>query len=343
MKSRPEGGPVLPASAASAASAVAAVDAAGAGAASSPSVADAPSPSRGGGSRTAVVAVVGSANLDVVVSTDRAPVPGETVMGRGIAEFAGGKGLNQALAAAQLAPTAFVGAVGDDNAGRLLGTALQRGGVDVGHLAERSGSSGTAFITVSADGENSIVVIAGANGTVGGPEVAAALDAIRPVVVVTQLETPVDSVLAAVEWAASAGARWVFNPSPLDEWVRLPLLHPLRDALSGADPLIVNAGEARGFLDESDDRTIEQLATSLAKIAASVVVTDGSRGAHVAAGDAYDFVAAMPVAPIDTTGAGDSFAGTVAAALALGESLVDAARAASAAAAEVVATPRAER
>lgn len=298
---------------------------------------------RGIADTSIAVAVVGSANLDIVVATEHIPLAGETVLGSNVSEFPGGKGVNQAIAAARGVPTAFIGAVGSDNSAAVLKAALVGAGVNIAHLKELGGASGTAFISVSADGENSIVVVPGSNWEIEPDDVTHALEQLAPEVVVTQLETSVDTVLAAVEWARAAGKRWVFNPSPLDQWLRLAEGHPLRAALSAADPLIVNSGEARGLLHESGTGPAELLARRLGRIARSVIVTDGSKGAHVVSADGYDFVDARRVAAVDTTGAGDCFAGTVASGLSAGRGLVQAAQTATVAAADTVRTRREDR
>jgi ribokinase len=295
-----------------------------------------------GNSRTAV-AVVGSANLDIVVSTERLPQPGETVLGRSVTEFPGGKGLNQAVASARLAPTAFIGAVGSDRAGDALVGALRAAGVNAEYLKRTNGDSGAAYIAVAADGENSIVVITGANASVTPADVTAALLELDPDVVVTQLETPVETVLSAAEWARIAGKRWVFNPSPLDQWAGLADDRLLRRAIASADPLIVNAGEARELLGELADVSVEQLARQLSAIARSAIVTDGASGAHVALDGQHALAPGRRVTAVDTTGAGDWFTGTVAAAIADGYELLDAARMAADAAATLVSIPRRDR
>jgi len=159
------------------------------------------------------VAVVGSANLDLVVYAARSPEPGETVMGDDLEEHPGGKGLNQALAAALHAPTAFVGAVGSDHAADVLLAALTGAGVETSFVRRTAGKSGVAVVNLAADGENSITVIAGSNGDVTADETTRALDALQPRIVVTQLETPVSAVVAAAQWAAAEGARWSSTPA----------------------------------------------------------------------------------------------------------------------------------
>lgn len=298
---------------------------------------------------TGGVAVVGSANLDIVVTVDRFPRPGETLLGEALAHVPGGKGLNQAIAAARHAPTAFVGCLGPDEAGDLLLSRLDAAGVDVAHVARVDEATGRAFIQVSADGENSIVVMALANRRLTPDAVLSALDAVEPSVVLTQLEIPLESVQAAASWADTHGARFVLNPSPMRA---LP-----DELLASCDPLMVNTGEARSLLagtrpeEATGARAAEDsiglaghLCGRLSGLPRSVAVTDGARGVTVATSpDDVTHVEGVRVRPVDTTGAGDEFAGAFAAALARGDSLVAAAEMANRAAARIVALARSER
>ena len=290
------------------------------------------------------VVVVGSANLDLVVQAQRAPEPGETVLGERLTEHPGGKGLNQAVAAARHAPTALVGVLGSDRAGEVLRSALSDATVDMTHLRTSVAESGVAIVNLAADGENSITVISGANTELTAAETTAALDALRPVVVVTQLETPLGSVVAAARWAQLHGARWVFNPSPVTRLTEADAADEIHVLLTTADPLIVNAGEGRSIMgDGVAAASPEGVAAGLARRVTSVVVTDGSRGAWVGDSTGLTLVAAPRVRAVDTTGAGDSFAGTMAALLASGASLEEAADAATTAAAAVVSSERSDR
>lgn len=296
-------------------------------------------------SHRARVAVVGSANLDVVVRAQQQPAPGETVLGETIENHPGGKGLNQAIAAARFAHTTFVGSVGTDPSAEALLDCLKEYGVDTRHVREVDGSSGTAIITVvSGSGENSIVVLDGANAFVTRIQVEDALETAQPVAVVAQLEIPTAAVVEAAEWADSNGCRFVFNPSPIERLTDAHPADPIRSILRWADPLIVNTGEGIGILGAGEvHTTAEDVAIALSGIARSVVVTDGSRGAHVVVNGIHHFIPPTAVKAVDTTGAGDSFAGTVAALIANGDPLPEAAAHAATIAAEVVATPRSRR
>jgi ribokinase len=270
------------------------------------------------GDRIGIV-VIGSANADLVVPVDRRPEPGETVVGGDLRILPGGKGANQAVAAARLGGAVrFVGAVGADSHGELLRAALTTAGVDISALRRVDRPTGTAMIVLTGDGENSIIVSPGANaeltaGTIHG--VGTVVDSAA--VVLTCMETP-RSAVAAV--AARRCARFVLNLSPvidLDD-----------DTIAAADPLIVNEHEARQLLGYGGrlvppESAARELAAGPAR---SVVVTAGAAGAVVADRSGVVPVPAPLVVPVDTTGAGDAFAGALAVRLGAGARLVDAAR-----------------
>ncbi|CAN5167635.1 ribokinase [soil metagenome] len=282
---------------------------------------------------TALVAIVGSANLDVVLSVSRRPDAGETVMGSGYVEVSGGKGANQAIASGRVARSTFIGSVGRDGAARHLEQALHSAGVELDYLVRSDLPTGRAFITLTPEGENSIVVMALANSTLTASAVIAALDSARPTLVLTQLEVPAAVTVAIVEWCSRTGTRFVLNPSPVQG---LP-----HGAIEIADPLIVNQVEARALLGvDADDA---QLASALAKRCRSVVLTAGSRGAFVGSGGVIEHITGENVSVVDTTGAGDAFAGTLAAHLALGATLVDAASVANKEAARLIQLTRTDR
>jgi ribokinase len=283
------------------------------------------------------VAVVGSANLDIVVSLDRVPDRGETVFGTAYDEHPGGKGANQAVAAARRAKTTLVASVGLDPAGQELIDYLRDRNVDTSHVIREARSTGRAFITVTPDGENSITVLSLANSTLAPDIVTGALDQIRPQVVVTQQEITEDALAAAAQWCRANQARFVLNASPTA---------PLSDAvLQLADPIIVNEMEARGILGVGQDSDTDEasLARALARRTKSAVLTAGSRGAFIARDARVTKIPAQPVTPIDTTGAGDEFAGTLAAGLAQGDDLLNAAARGNEAAARLIGIPRADR
>lgn len=282
------------------------------------------------------VAVVGAANLDLVVSLDRFAQPGETVLGRHLEQVAGGKGLNQAVAAARRSPCALIGCLGNDEAGESLVRHLEACGVDTAHLRRVDRPTGRAIIHVTSDGENSIVVVPLANGDMTAELVRTALAAQSPQVVLAQLEVPLAAVQAAARWAQDNEARFILNPSPARD-IPPSLLKP-------SDPLIVNIGEAQALLGGSSTSDPSQLATQLAEAVRSIAVTVGAHGVYVgtAARD-LSHIPGLPVSVLDTTGAGDEFAGALAAELATDPDLVRAAQAANRAAASVVALPRSQR
>lgn len=267
--------------------------------------------------------VVGGINQDVTVRVRRRPVPGETVVGDGPATSAGGKGANMAVAAARAgAEVVLCGAVGDDAAGREQFDALRAGGVDVGHVATRAdAATGTALIVVTPDGENAIVVGAGANATLTDEEVTAACAGAA--VVLAQTEVGAGPADAAARAAAASGARLVLSPAPV-----VPLA---AETLALADPLVVNEEEAAEIAGAADATSVRQRTG-----ARSVVVTLGARGAELADADGVRRIASPKVEAVDTTGAGDVLAGTLAAALTTAASLDEALAVAVGAAAESV-------
>jgi ribokinase len=266
-----------------------------------------------------VVVVVGSLNLDLVVRVPRLPGPGETVSGGDVFRNPGGKGANQAVAAARLGRgVAMVGCVGDDQAGRDLLASLEADGVDTSHLRVVDGvPSGTAFITVGGEGENQIVVSPGANARLNPEDVAAAGEALRvAAVTLLQLEVPLEAVAAA---ARTAGGRVVLNPAPV---------RPLpEELLAEVDVLVPNRVELAQLAAGPVPETFEEAAGLAERLAArAVVVTLGADGALVAEHGQASHVPAVPVRPVDTTAAGDAFCGGLADALAAGAGLEDAAR-----------------
>jgi ribokinase len=274
-----------------------------------------------------VIAVVGSINLDIVVGLERHPAPGETVLGGDRVELPGGKGANQAVAAARLgAEVAFVGRVGDDDAGRRLRDGLAAEGVDVTHVrVDPDAPTGVALIAVDGAGENTIVVSPGANARVGAADVEAACEVLAgAAVTLVQHEVPEDAVAAAI---AAAGGTVVLNPAPA------------RAVVSPVDVLVPNRGELEALAGRAGNPV--ELARSL-DVARAVVVTLGDEGAAVIEGSRVEHVPAPQVDAVDTTGAGDAFCGALAQALDAGADLVGAARWAARAAAASVTKPGAQ-
>lgn len=268
------------------------------------------------------VAVVGSANMDLVVRVQRHPNPGETLMGSDYATHPGGKGANQAVAAARLGGrVSFVGRVGNDAFGERLEAAMRQDGVDTGPLQRSGRPSGVAFIQVDEQGQNSIVVSPGANYDVTAADLAtsAAYRALEgAAVLLLQLEVPLEATLAAAAAGRRHGATVILNLAPARQL----------DAgeLQDVDLLLVNEHEAGVQLgSDADDQTPGEWAAALCRLVPAAVVTLGSDGAvwarrrdpaqpnsRVESG----YVPAFRVAPVDTTGAGDAFGGALAYSLA---------------------------
>ncbi|MEW1674944.1 ribokinase [Streptomyces noursei] len=268
------------------------------------------------------VLVVGSANADLTVRVTRRPGAGETVLGTDLVESAGGKGANQAAAAARIGGrTALLARVGGDAYGELLLAAQRAAGTDVAPvIVDADARTGTAMIIVSPDGDNSIVVSPGANAALTPQDVAAAQDVIAASAVLSlQLEIPMETVRAAAEAAEGAGTRVVLNPSPTPEDLD-------RALLSAADPLVVNEHEARQLTGRTDGTPAEWAAALRERGARSVVVTLGGDGALVLDDSGTTTVPGVRVEAVDTTGAGDAFTGALATRLAGGAALADAAR-----------------
>ena len=263
------------------------------------------------------IVVVGSVNADLVLEVARHPLPGETAIGVRSTVLPGGKGANQAVAASRLgARTALVGAVGRDPYAHVAVSGLLGSGVDLAHLGDVDGPTGLAVVTVAESGENSIVVLPGANATVSPATVDAAAGLIREArVCVLQAEIPLDAVRRAAQVAASAGTRVVLNVAPA---CTLPVA-----TLCLADPLVVNEHEARSLLGLAGSRveSAEHAAELLTSLGVrSVVITLGAAGVlGIDHGRGWS-LPARAVPARDSTGAGDAFVGALAVGLARGES-----------------------
>jgi ribokinase len=269
------------------------------------------------------VLVVGSLNRDYVVAVDRLPRPGETRLGGDLAQWCGGKGGNQAVAAARIGAgrgvrVALIGAVGADDDGKALLKGLSDAGVDIDDVAERSDlRSGVALITVDAQGENTIVVSRGANAGVTADQVTEGLRRRTPTVVVVQCELSPEVVATTARESARAKARLVLNLAPV---VSLD-----SSVLALADPLVVNESEAAELLGQPLDESAGAAALELSGHARSVVLTLGSAGVYCVEDGVCTHVPARSVTAVDTTGAGDAFTGGLGVALALGSDLLTAA------------------
>lgn len=258
------------------------------------------------------VVVVGSANLDLVARTPRLPKPGETVTGSNYFEFCGGKGANQAIAASRAgARTAFIGALGNDHAGETLLAAFKNDNVDISAVRVVSAPTGRALIGVSDDGENSIIVIPGANHaiTIDDLEMNAEIIASAKVLL-CQLEVPLEVVQRAFELAGENSLR-ILNPAPAQSLSK-DLLQ-LVDVITPNEHEMMLLGGPQGLLKHG---------------VKTIIVTQGARGALMIAKNGETQIPPFKVDPIDSTGAGDAFCGMLAARLAIGEPIQNALKAA---------------
>ena len=278
------------------------------------------------------VCVLGSFMKDLVASADRRPLPGETLHGTGFAEFLGGKGVNQAIAAARMgARTAIVGTIGDDRYGEEFLELLKADGVDTGWVVRHPElGTGVGLPLVLPDGSNSIIIVSRANSAITPADVEAAADVLTSSAVLSvQLELPVEASRAALQLASTAGVTTILTPAPVG---------PVDPSLASfVDILVPNEVEAAALtgLDCDDESQVPAIAKRLAGEwdLRGCVITLGSRGAYV-----LDLVAGIEarvpahrVATVDTVGAGDAFCGSLAASLAAGATLADAVRLANAA------------
>jgi len=267
------------------------------------------------------VIVAGSLNIDLVVNLDRMPDPGETVHGRTFQTFPGGKGLNQAVAASRSrAKTSMIGALGDDPYSDSLRDVLAVEAIDSHMVRGIHGVCGTAVIEVDSVGQNRIVVIAGANADMKASEILASeFDA--QTIVLAQLESPVTELSAIFAAAKTRGAKTILNPAPAGE---------LPDSfLKNVDILVPNQHEAKILSGLNADTREEATAAArslLGRGVAAVLVTLGENGALYVSATEEIYQEAFTVNPVDTTAAGDSFCGALAAELDRGASIADALR-----------------
>jgi len=265
------------------------------------------------------IVVVGSVNMDLVVRCARLPRPGETVIGHDFRSVPGGKGANQAVAAARLgAAVEFVGCIGTDSFGTQAAEALRREGIGLAHLSRVEGcATGVAVITVSDTGENSIAVAPGANHLLSVGDIDAASERISTAaMLVCQLEIPLAVVHRAIEIAFAARVPVLLNPAPAQ---------PLSDTLLSMVSLLVpNQGEAAALAAPTAGEKTSALDSALVlrrRGAGTVVVTLGADGVLVAGQSESERHRAYPARAVDTTGAGDAFVGALAAACAAGDDL----------------------
>jgi len=270
----------------------------------------------------AKVVVVGSLNMDLVTRAERLPRGGETLIGKSFATVPGGKGANQAVAAARLgAQVSMVGCVGDDAYGEQLRGALLAEAIDCQAVSVIEGSSGVAMIVVDDSSQNAIIIVAGANAQLA-PEVVAGFDAILQAadVIICQLEVPYSTVGYALKRGRELGKTVILNPAPAsgplpaDWYASIDYLIPNESEASALSGLPVNSRE-------SAEAAAGQL---IAAGAGKVIVTLGAQGSLFADGASVEYFPAPKVEAIDTTAAGDTFVGAFAAALAAGKSEAEA-------------------
>ena len=269
------------------------------------------------------IAVVGSINMDLLINCQRLPQAGETVSADSLVESPGGKGANQAVAAARLgSQVAMIGRVGNDLFGSRLLENLEQEKVDLTYTLVSEGfNSGTAIVQVETSGENAITILAGANAQLTPADIRVAADCIESAdTLLVQLEIPLETALAAITLARKCGTRVVLDPAPAPE--QFP--HGLLDV----DVICPNIFEAE-LLTQLPVGTPEQMLAAAAKLrelgARSVVITLGRDGALVYQNNGqHEFIRSVEVQAVDTTGAGDAFAAGLGARLSQGDSLLDA-------------------
>jgi len=268
------------------------------------------------------IAVVGSYNVGFTMEVPRFPVPGETVIGENFEEGGGGKGSNQAIAAARLGSRVqFIGQVGADKFGADARSLWEQEGVDTTHVSENPDThTGAGFVIVDEKGENEITVAPGANHTLDRRDIRAAEDGIEAAdVLLLQLEIRDEPIEAAVDIAAGAEVKVILNPAPAQQ---LP-----ETILDGVDYLTPNQSEARILAagDPDADTADRDIAGDLRDLGVeNVVMTLGADGALIVSEDRVEQVSAPTVEVLDTTGAGDAFNGALAVAMARGRSLSEA-------------------
>ncbi len=275
------------------------------------------------------VLVLGSINLDLVVEAPRLPAPGETLIATAFHTSPGGKGANQAVAAArQGAPTQLIGRVGTDDFGDQLVEAIRAAGVRVSAInIDRDAPTGMALICVDPSGQNTIITVKGANGNVGREELEL-LDRLRlqTIVLLIQLEIPMAVVTAAAEAAREAGVIVVLDPAPVAE-----LPDALLQNVSWITPNETETTTLTGIEPSDEEQAVRAADVLRARGVHRVVITLGERGCLYSGPDETLFVPAPKVEAIDTVGAGDAFNGALAASIVIGRDVGGALRSACAA------------
>jgi len=277
------------------------------------------------------IVVVGSSNTDMIIKVPHVPVPGETIIGGKFSIAAGGKGANQAVAAARAGgDVTFIARIGDDMFGQQAKDGFVKDNINVDHvLSDKDAPSGVALIFVGEDGQNSIAVASGANANLSPSDVQAASDAISTSdILIMQLETPLETVQKAASIASESGVKVILNPAPAQA---------LSDnILRNISILTPNESESElltGINVETEKDAAAAADALMAKGIETVIITMGPKGAFVATADSKELVSGFSVKAVDATAAGDVFNGTLAVAIAEGKPLKKAVSFANAAAA----------
>jgi len=277
------------------------------------------------------IVVVGSSNTDMIIKVPHVPVPGETIIGGKFSIAAGGKGANQAVAAARAGgDVTFIARIGDDMFGQQAKDGFVKDNINVDHvLSDKDAPSGVALIFVGEDGQNSIAVASGANANLSPSDVQAASDAISTSdILIMQLETPLETVQKAASIASDNGVKVILNPAPAQA---------LSDnILRNISILTPNESESElltGINVETEKDAAAAADALMAKGIETVIITMGPKGAFVATADSKELVSGFSVKAVDATAAGDVFNGTLAVAIAEGKPLKKAVSFANAAAA----------
>lgn len=270
------------------------------------------------------IVVIGSSNTDMVIKSDRLPKPGETILGGNFLMNHGGKGANQAVAAARLGgDVTFICKIGNDIFGNETLEMFHKEGIDTTYVGiTPQEPSGVALINVDKKGENCIVVASGANGTLSVDDIQNAETAIKQAsIVIMQLETPIESVTYAAKMAKKDGITVILNPAPA------PTQQLPDDLLANVDILIPNVTEAEiisGMHITDDESAKEAIRYISSKGIKTVIITMGAKGALAYENNKFTHIPAFKVEAVDTTAAGDIFCGGLCVALSEGKNLKDA-------------------
>ena len=269
------------------------------------------------------IIVVGSSNVDLTVRVRRLPLPGETIRGATLLRTNGGKGANQAVAAARLgADVVFITCLGNDASGGMLSAQFAADGIDTSCIKLSATPTGTALIFVDDNAENCIAVAPGSNNDLLPADIDAARSTMEGAsYLLVQLVIPMPTVVRAVELAHSLGIKTIMNPAPMN-----PVPEDLFSRIWLITPNQTEAEQLTGVHVESEDDAARAAEVLFAKGVKNVIVTMGSKGSLVCTPEALEFVPSRKVKAIDTTGAGDVYNGALVAALSQGKSLIEAAR-----------------